>query len=105
MQSRIGEHGIELLVEVHGGGVPEDKFQVWVVLAGLADHLRRGIQAKNVRAAFGDLLRQASRTAAEIENSLPRFGLQQFDYIRSELPDERMPGFVKFRIPSRFQDV
>lgn len=83
----------------------KNEFQMRIVLAGLADHFRRGIQADDFRTGFSNLLREAAGTATEIEDSLTRLGFQEFKNARSVLPNESVAGFVEFRIPARFQDV
>lgn len=76
-----------------------------VVLAGLADHFRRGIQTDDFGTGFGNFFREPPCAATEIEDTLARLGLQQFENASSVLPNESVEGFVEFRIPACFQDV
>lgn len=99
VQGGVREDGAEFGTEEHFGGVSQDESERGEVLARLSDHVRRCVEARYLRAAFGDLRGQLAGTAAEVKDALARFGVKEFNDAGSEFPDEIVFGFVEFSIP------
>src|SRR5580704_6827803 len=84
---------------MEAGGILQDELEVWIVLARLAQHLRRTVEAHHLGTGRGYLSGQLTGAAAEIQNPFTGTGLKQFHQAASELPNVGMLAFVLLRVP------
>ena len=101
VQRRIGEYGVEWILESEPGRVGQDERERGIILPRLAKHFFGIVQAHHLSAAFCDLRGQLPGAAANIQNPLAAAWLQQFQETRSELPNVGVLAFVALRVPGR----
>jgi hypothetical protein len=104
MQGGVGKHAVELLLEAQLLPVTHGKAQARMLASCLVHHLGRSIQPTDVRPALGQLRRQISRTAAQVEHTLTRLRRQEIDQVRAQLGHERARAVVVGRIPGLLSD-
>ncbi len=90
---------MELAVVRHPAGIRQFEAQLRIVLASLGDHGGRAIDAGYLGAGGGDLRRQLSGAAPDVQNPFTRPRRQQTDQIPAVLPDERMLVLIQRGIP------
>ncbi len=97
MQGRVAEHGVEFVVEIerltilHAG--------IETAFAGGLDLRGTGIDADDVAAHVGQLLRECPVTAAKIEDAFSRLRIQQLDHADAQVGDEAGVAGVAVWIP------
>jgi len=64
------------------------------------DHLRRIVDPDRARSAPGDFLRQRAFAAADVEDVLARFRIEQVERGEPEIGDERSDLRIVRRVPA-----
>jgi hypothetical protein len=78
VQCGIGEHGVELRLEIQRVTVHDMRIQA--LFPGDADHVLAGVDANDLATHFHELLGQIAVAAAEIEDALAALRPQQFHH-------------------------
>ena len=97
MQRRVGEHGVELVLEGEGRSIRLSCIDP--ALAGRADHIGTGIDADHLAAGLCEPSRQRSVAAAKVKDALTRRGRQELDHGQAKLGHEPCIRRVARRIP------
>jgi hypothetical protein len=74
VERRVGEDGIEVRIIGKATGTHDGKGDRWIVSGCLANHLGGGINPGDVASDRGDLFRQLSCAAAEVEYAIVGIG-------------------------------
>ena len=98
VQRRIGEHRVELVLEGKRMAVHLLHFEA--LCSSFGEHLLAQIGAKHVGAARGDLLRQHTVAAAEVEDAFALPRRQEIEHRTGKLGDETAFHGIVFGLPA-----